>query len=708
MKNRLIGSTLFLLCFASVSWAQTGARIFGAQQFVLDDNTLANPKVYLSQNVGSLGIDNSGVVSIGTFPSPCALLDLRSTTKGFLVPRMNTAQEAAICGGTPTEGLMVYNITTHTIDVYNGALWGAIAPSWGLSGNTGTTPATNFLGTVDAQDFVVRTFNIERLRVLGTGNNAGAVGIGTTTPFGQLQVLRTQTNPVASGSNLGIYSVANFQPTGASSLKTYGIYGEGHSRSTFSISSAAVTGIGGDAELDASSTFAPNAMIGVSGIVINNASIPIPSAEGIRGQVYSTVGNITDGIGVNSIPFVQGGSITTMHGLHINDVVSFGGGTVTNHYGVDIDPLTYATNNVALRYNHATQPVQINGNGDVRIGGLAPTTTTGLFTTRTATIVSGGAKVATESQMIASPASTSFLQYIGTYSHVDGANTSAINGGGLYGLWGGAELLATTAAPVFSARGVFGELFYQTNQTLNDGAALAGIVDIEGAGGTINLASGTRLSFNAPSAATITDLKMLNVLDFFANAGTITNTYGLYIGDITIGTQTNKAYSIYASDINTRSFINGNTGFGPGELLGPATDPKSAVDIAGALSIRYQNHSYLLNSNPTVSTSAFLNFETPTSQLGYIGILVPAGGGTISGFAPATNGRMLIFHKTGGALTLNNEDAVNEATASNRIHCMSGANVTIPAGEAMITVIHEGDNAGSINRWVVLSVNTVY
>lgn len=708
MKNRLIGSILLLLCFASMSWAQTGSRIFGAQQFVLDDNTLANPKVYLSQNVGSLGIDNSGVVSVGTFPSACALLDLRSTAKGFLPPRMNTAQEAAICGGTPTEGLMVYNTTTHTLDVYNGTLWGAIAPSWGLTGNTGTTPATNFLWTIDAQDFVVRTNNIERMRVLGTGNNVGGIGVGVNNPIAQLQVLRTQTNPNSSPSNLGIYSVTNFQPSAVSSLKTYGLYGEGHSRSAFSVNNANVTGIGASSELDAGSTFAPGTMIGVSGIVFNSASIPMPSAEGLRGQVYSSAGSITDGIGVNSIPFIQSGNITTLHGFHVNDAVSLGGGgTVTNHFGVDIDQLSFATNNVALRYNHATQPVQINGNGDVRIGGLTPTTTTGLFTTRTATINTGGAKVATESQILASPTATSFLQYIGTYSHADGANASAINGGGLYGLWGGAELFPTTTAPVFAARGVFGELFYQTNQPLNDGAALAGIVDIEAAGGTISLASGTRLSFNAPSAATITDLKMLNVLDFFANAGTITNTYGLYIGDITIGTQTNKAYSIYASDINTRSFINGNTGFGPGALLGAATDPKSAVDIAGALSIRFQNTTFLLSSNPTVSTSTFLNFETPTSQLGYISLAVAGGGSTISGFAPATNGRMLIFHKTGGALTLNNEDAVNEATATNRIHCLSGGNVTIPAGEAMITVIHEGQGGGT-DRWLVLSVNTVY
>ncbi len=102
---------------------QTGVRIFGAQQLQIDDNNPAHPKVFFTNNVGSLGIDQNGIVTAGVFPSPCALLDLSSTTQGFLPPRMTTLQEGFICGGTPTEGLVVYNITTHTLDVWNGSGW---------------------------------------------------------------------------------------------------------------------------------------------------------------------------------------------------------------------------------------------------------------------------------------------------------------------------------------------------------------------------------------------------------------------------------------------------------------------------------------------------------------------------------------------------------------------------------------------------------
>ena len=40
---------------------------------------------------------------------------------------------------------------------------------WSLTGNAGTAPATNFMGTTDAQDVVFRSNNVERARILSTG-----------------------------------------------------------------------------------------------------------------------------------------------------------------------------------------------------------------------------------------------------------------------------------------------------------------------------------------------------------------------------------------------------------------------------------------------------------------------------------------------------------------------------------------------------------
>jgi hypothetical protein len=56
--------------------------------------------------------------------------------------------------------------------------------AWLLTGNAGTNPAVNFLGTTDAQPLVIRTNNTEWMRVTANGN----VGIGTTSPGAKLDV----------------------------------------------------------------------------------------------------------------------------------------------------------------------------------------------------------------------------------------------------------------------------------------------------------------------------------------------------------------------------------------------------------------------------------------------------------------------------------------------------------------------------------------
>ena len=119
-------------------------------------------------------------VGIGTLnPDPSALLEMQATDKGMLIPRVTSAQRVAIAA--PATGLLVYQTDSlspsapNTFWYFDGTIWRPIismATGWGITGNTGTNPTNNFVGTIDSQDFVVRTNSTERLRVYSGGDIA--------------------------------------------------------------------------------------------------------------------------------------------------------------------------------------------------------------------------------------------------------------------------------------------------------------------------------------------------------------------------------------------------------------------------------------------------------------------------------------------------------------------------------------------------------
>jgi hypothetical protein len=56
-----------------------------------------------------------------TTPDPSAILDVYSTNKGFLPPRLTTAERDAIAA--PAAGLMIYNTTVNCLQWWNGTYW---------------------------------------------------------------------------------------------------------------------------------------------------------------------------------------------------------------------------------------------------------------------------------------------------------------------------------------------------------------------------------------------------------------------------------------------------------------------------------------------------------------------------------------------------------------------------------------------------------
>ena len=70
-------------------------------------------------------IVNAGRSGFGTTtPNASAEIEILSTTRGFLPPRMTTTQKNAI--SSPAQGLMVFDTTLAKLCVYNGTTWETI------------------------------------------------------------------------------------------------------------------------------------------------------------------------------------------------------------------------------------------------------------------------------------------------------------------------------------------------------------------------------------------------------------------------------------------------------------------------------------------------------------------------------------------------------------------------------------------------------
>ncbi|MFD2891681.1 tail fiber domain-containing protein [Flavobacterium chuncheonense] len=126
-----------------------------------------------------------------TNPDNSAALEIKSNTQGVLIPRMTQVQRDAI--NTPAAGLLIYqNDASAGFYYYNGNTWIPFAGSgngWELTGNSGTNPSINAIGTSDNQGLSIVTNNTEAIRISSTGY----VGMGTSSPTAKLH-LNTNTN----------------------------------------------------------------------------------------------------------------------------------------------------------------------------------------------------------------------------------------------------------------------------------------------------------------------------------------------------------------------------------------------------------------------------------------------------------------------------------------------------------------------------------
>ena len=125
INHPTVSSRVLRLGWGSVFADDAGSELdIGADY----DNT-SSPRIILAGSSRSTGantiqlqaINGVSVASSLTSPNSSAQLDVSSTTKGFLPPRMTTTEKNAI--SSPAAGLVVYDSTTNKLCCYNGTSW---------------------------------------------------------------------------------------------------------------------------------------------------------------------------------------------------------------------------------------------------------------------------------------------------------------------------------------------------------------------------------------------------------------------------------------------------------------------------------------------------------------------------------------------------------------------------------------------------------
>lgn len=218
------------------STALNSGRILRANQFYAGpignvDSLFAFYAPYAAFNYFYSSLRLGGDVAGNSYVADAsAMLDISTTTKGVLLPRMTETQRDAI--SSPATGLLIYQTNnTPGFYYYDGASWTSVGgggtTDWSESGNAATAGSQtgSFLGTTNSVQLRIRTNNIERavwdsaiaqLRIGGASRNSDDGIIVMTPGIGNYDGISVYVN---GGSTPTTYAYAGIERGGGFTIK---------------------------------------------------------------------------------------------------------------------------------------------------------------------------------------------------------------------------------------------------------------------------------------------------------------------------------------------------------------------------------------------------------------------------------------------------------------------------------------------------------
>lgn len=303
-----------------------------------------------------LRAQNAGINSDGSVPDASAMLDIKSSNKGLLIPRVSLTSLADLTTiPSPKISLLIFNTATAGSGVnaitpgfyfFNGSNWTPLAGApgtingWSLQGNAGTT-GQQFLGTVDNKDLFFR-INNRPVGHLGLNGNIFwglSSGASNTTGFSNIAIgqdaLRSNIRPShniaigdsalqANGSLLEDESFAQNNVALGSKAAKENVIGSalvaiGSSALKNNIEGSRNTAVGGFSMfanvLGSNNTAVGNNALEGNTNGVNNVAV------GASTMIANTTGNFNVAVGTNSRRHSTTGSFNSVYGsdaLHGN------------------------------------------------------------------------------------------------------------------------------------------------------------------------------------------------------------------------------------------------------------------------------------------------------------------------------------------------------------------------------------------------------